>query len=61
MNVQKTTGRTTYVYEDQKSVSNGDILYHQGEFLMYSFSVRDINGDIIGTFSWFDYDDWYFS
>lgn len=61
MNIQKTTGRTTYVYEDQKSVPQGFILYHRGEFLMYSFSVSDINGDTIGTFRWFDYDDWYFS
>lgn len=61
MKVYKTTSNSMYIYEVPQSVPYGAASYIHGEFMMYIFSMRNINGDIIGTFRWFDYDDWFFS
>ena len=61
MKIKKLTSKSMYIYDFPQSIPYGTASYTHGEFLMYSFSVRDINGDIIRTFRWFDYDDWYFS
>lgn len=61
MKIKKLASNSMYIYDVPKSVPYGTASYSHGEFLMYTFSMRNINGDIIGTFRWFDYDDWHFS
>lgn len=61
MKIKKLTSKPMYIYDVPKSEPYGTASYSHGEFLMYIFSMRDINGVIIGTFRWFDCDDWFFS